>query len=530
MTLRAPRCFPGLLVAAPVLLASSAAFAQDADTFAVSGSAMDDGGTLQRHAPGLSERSTSYAGLAITWAKDPLVFLDAETGEETVVVGSQLGTRLHGGYNFSGAARLDVELPLYPSVVVNDENQFAMGDLRLGALVPLTGLPGDSFVLGVSPFLTLPTGDATAYVTNGSVGGGLVASAGGRSGRVDWVADVGVDLSKPATIGLTTTGSSLDVGVGASIPFTESFRAGLELDQRLSLAESEASAGAPSEVHAYGTWGDCGGLFATLGAGTAIVSGVGSPDVRLLGMLSWRGAECGPFDTDADGIFDDVDRCIEQPEDKDGFQDDDGCPEDNDGDGVADLDDECPEIPGQPENGGCPDTDGDGVLDMDDRCVNLAGPPELGGCPDTDGDGFTDPNDACVDEPGGEGSTDGCPAVVITKEAVVIMERVLFATNEASILSESFPLLNGVATVLVDNPHIARIEVQGHTDDVGPSRYNAELSQRRAEAVRDYLVKKGVETGRLVPVGYGESQPLVEGTDEDSRARNRRVEFKILEQ
>lgn len=513
-----------------LLMLSPVALAQDADTFAVSGSAMDDGGTLQRHAPSLSERSSSYAGVALTWAKDPLVFLDADTGEETVVVGSQFGTRVHGGYNFGGVARLDVEIPTYPSVVVEGEGRFSMGDVRLGALVPVKGERGDALVIGLTPFLTVPTGDPEAYVSNGGVGGGLVASAGGQAGVIDWVADVGVDLSQPATVGLTTTGSAIDVGVGGSIPVSERFRAGLELDQRLSLASSEASAGAPSEVHAYGTWGDCSGLFATLGAGTSVVSGVGSPDVRLIGMLSWRGGECGPFDTDGDGILDDIDACIDQPEDRDGVADEDGCPEDNDSDGVADAVDECPETPGPAEFGGCPDRDRDGILDMDDRCPDDAGVPEFGGCADTDGDGFSDPNDMCVNEPGGEGSTDGCPAVVVTKEAVVILEKVLFDTNEATILGESFPLLNGVATVLRDNPQIKRIEVQGHTDDVGEASYNQQLSQRRAEAVRKYLIDKGIDASRLTAKGFGESAPLVEGTDAASRAKNRRVEFKIVEQ
>ena len=519
------RLFP-LLIS---LALATPALAQDADTFAVSGSAMDNGGTLQRHAPGLSEQSSGYAGLALTWAKDPLVFLDQETGEESVVVGSQFGARVHGGYNINGVVRLDLEIPTYPSVVVFEENQFAMGDIRLGALVPIMGVPGDAFVLGVTPFLTAPTGSTEAFVSNGSVGGGLVASAGGRAGVVDWVADVGVDLSQPSTIGLTTTGSALDVGVGGSIPFTDTFRAGIELDQRLSLTESEANAGAPSEVHAYGTFGGCSGLAATLGGGTSIVSGVGSPDVRLIGMLSWRAGGCAPLDTDSDGIPDDVDQCVNEPEDMDGFQDDDGCPEDNDGDGVPDKKDVCPMEPGLPEADGCPDRDGDGLLDSEDQCPELPGPEQLAGCPDTDGDGFVDTIDLCVDKPGGEGSKDGCPVIVVTKEAVVITDKVLFSTDKAVILPESFGLLDRVATVLNDNPDIRKVEVQGHTDDVGKDAYNMTLSQRRAEAVRTYLIQQGVAADRLVAKGYGKSQPLVSGQDEDSRSRNRRVEFKILE-
>jgi outer membrane protein OmpA-like peptidoglycan-associated protein len=507
-----------------------AALAQDADTFAVSGSSLDAGGTLQRHAPGLVNSTSGYAGLALTWAKDPLVFLDSESGEETVVVGSQFGTRVQGGYNINGAVRFDVEIPTYPSVVVFDENQFAMGDIRVGALVPITGTRGDAFVFGVTPFVSLPTGDAEAFVSSGSVGGGLVASAGGQSGVIDWVADVGVDLTQPATIGLTTTGSAVDVGLGGSIPLSETIRLGLELDQRLSLADSVASAGAPSEVHVYSRFGACEGIAGTFGAGTSLVSGVGSPDIRVIGMLSWSFGSCGVIDTDGDGIFDDVDQCIERREDMDGFEDDDGCPEDNDGDGVPDKKDACPMSPGPVENDGCPDRDGDGIGDAEDQCPDRPGSDMHGGCPDTDGDGFHDLIDACVDKPGGEGSTDGCPKIVVTKEAVVIMEKVLFETNQATILSASYGLLDRVAVVINENPQITRIEVQGHTDDVGPADYNVKLSQRRAEAVRRYLISKDVSADRLIAKGYGKTQPIVSGQDDRSRAKNRRVEFKILDQ
>ena len=126
--------------------------------------------------------------------------------------------------------------------------------------------------------------------------------------------------------------------------------------------------------------------------------------------------------------------------------------------------------------------------------------------------------------------SDGCPVVVVTREAIEILDRVYFETDEAVILSRSFKLLNDVAAVLQANAYIKRVEIQGHTDDQGSDEYNIELSNRRAEAVRKYLISQGVDGGRLVAKGYGERVPVESGTSDKARAANRRVEFKILEQ
>lgn len=519
---------PSALLLLAALLPASAA-AQDADTFDISGSNLDGQGTLQRHDPHLDAKPTWYAGLGLVYANDPLVLVDVQ-GTETAVVGSQVGAHIQGGYNFSGKVRLDVDIPTYPSVNVNGQGQFAMGDIRVGALVPLIAYEDDGFGLAVTPYVTLPTGDAAAYVTNGGMGGGLIASVGGQAGKVGWVVDAGVDLGKSATLGSTTTGSGIDAGAGVSYRVADPFVLGVELDQSLNLAESDSRAGNPLEGHLYGTYGECGGFYATGALGTGIVAGVGSPDLRLAAVLGWRGAECGPFDADGDGITDDKDACPQEPEDMDGYLDTDGCPDDNDGDGVADTMDACPSVAGPVELGGCPDGDGDGLADIKDACPSDPGPRELQGCPDRDGDGFLDKDDACPDEAGGQKSKDGCPIVVVTKKAIKINEKVLFETDGDRILTASYSLLDTIAQVMQDNPRIKKVEVQGHTDDTGSDSYNAALSNRRAKAVRDYLVKAGVAPERLVSEGYGETQPIVEGDSEAARAQNRRVEFKILEQ
>jgi len=246
-------------------------------------------------------------------------------------------------------------------------------------------------------------------------------------------------------------------------------------------------------------------------------------------------------DADGDGILDDVDECPEDPEDFDGFEDEDGCPDlDNDGDGIPDAVDKCPNVPGIPELDGCPaeDRDGDGIPDHLDKCPDTPGVAELQGCPilDTDGDGIPDHLDKCPDVYGVP-ERDGCPydRVQVTLAKIVITDKVFFDLDKATIKEESFSLLDEVAATLKAHARIKKIEVQGHTDHKGKAAYNKDLSSRRAQSVVDYLVGKGVSADRLVSAGYGMEQPLVPLPDnkketEEGAEKNRRVEFVILEQ
>jgi outer membrane protein OmpA-like peptidoglycan-associated protein len=118
--------------------------------------------------------------------------------------------------------------------------------------------------------------------------------------------------------------------------------------------------------------------------------------------------------------------------------------------------------------------------------------------------------------------------VVVLADRVEIRDKVFFDLDSARIKAASYNILDDVAATLENHPELRLVEVQGHTDDQGAEDYNLELSQRRAEAVRQYLVEQGIEADRLVARGYGESQPLQPGTTEDAREVNRRVVFKIL--
>jgi OOP family OmpA-OmpF porin len=266
-----------------------------------------------------------------------------------------------------------------------------------------------------------------------------------------------------------------------------------------------------------------------------------SPKERCVEKVAARPAPAGPGDQDGDGILDDVDRCPRVPEDKDGFQDEDGCPDDdNDSDGIADKIDSCPNDPEDrdafEDDDGCPDDDNDKdqLADKIDSCPNdpedRDGFEDEDGCPDDDNDrdGIADKDDRCPNEPGVP--PDGCPKkynlVVVTETKIELKQTVFFDTNKATIKPVSFALLDDVAAALRDNPRIA-VEVGGHTDSQGDDAFNKKLSQRRAESVRTYLTRKGVDGSRMVPRGYGEDVPIADNRTADGRAQNRRVEFLI---
>jgi len=215
---------------------------------------------------------------------------------------------------------------------------------------------------------------------------------------------------------------------------------------------------------------------------------------------------------------------------------------DTDGDGVPDAADQCPNIPGEAKAGaqrlGCPpDADGDGIADQDDQCPQVPGPasadPAHHGCPlDTDGDGVLDPVDACVNEKGpatSEPSTSGCPkALRVEGSQIVILQQVTFKTGSDVIEEVSFDLLGQLAHALTEHPEIARLGVDGHTDDVGLTASNLSLSRRRAIAVVRWLVLHGVDERRLEARGFGPRRPLVPNTSDEARTKNRRVEFTIV--
>jgi outer membrane protein OmpA-like peptidoglycan-associated protein len=214
-----------------------------------------------------------------------------------------------------------------------------------------------------------------------------------------------------------------------------------------------------------------------LGAGAGLDKGLATPDARAI--LGVRYAHRVPGDdrfkdSDHDGIRNLEDRCPDQPEDEDGFEDNDGCPE--------------------------ADNDHDGVLDDDDECPDQAGPRGNDGCPERG-------------------------KVILRRGRIVIIGKVHFDSGSAHIQKRSYALLDQIADVMKDHREIGHVVVEGHTDNVGPPELNLRLSRERAESVRAALIERGVPPGRLRTAGFGESRPLAPNRTRAGRAKNRRVEF-----
>ena len=260
-------------------------------------------------------------------------------------------------------------------------------------------------------------------------------------------------------------------------------------------------------------------------------------------------------DPDHDGITGAADQCPADPEDKDGYQDDDGCPEpDNDADGILDPNDRCPleaeDRDGFQDEDGCPDPDNDtdGIPDGADRCPlepeDKDGYQDDDGCPDpdNDGDGVIDGLDKCPDQPetkNGFADDDGCPDELPAKlkKFTGAIKGVNFKVNSAELLATSNKTLDAAVAVLVEFGDL-KLEIGGHTDDQpikkgGKFADNVALSQARAEAVRSYFVAHGIDAGRVTAKGYGDSQPITDPAGQQggklaaARAKNRRVEFQL---
>ncbi len=287
---------------------------------------------------------------------------------------------------------------------------------------------------------------------------------------------------------------------------------------------------------------------------------------EAFGLVDEKGC---PIDSDGDGVPDYKDKCPKTPKASKGMVDENGCSTDSDGDGVPDYLDECPGTPAEAkgyvdERGCLLDSDNDGVPDYEDECPNTPteakGYIDEKGCPlDSDGDGVPDYLDecndtkkeekayvnahGCIDDSDGDGvpdycdkcptvagdkDNDGCPVIkkdihnLLTKA----MQGIQFETGKATIKKASYPLLDQIAKTFIENPEY-QIEVQGHTDNVGNAKANLELSAHRAQAVKDYLVKAGVEESRLTANGYGDTQPKESNATAKGRKANRRVEFII---
>lgn len=517
--------------------------------------------------------------LWINQSNDPLVLtadgkrlppVPGTTGDKgDGLVDSRFRTELHVGMGFTGKASVALGLPIHLAQTGTNPTDLTLapppslpstglGDLRVEpAYVPLS--TADNRVgVGFRVPVSLPTGRQDALMGAGGVQvtpGTVVELTNGNVSQREHTVRAALHAAyalRPADrLHDLRLGNAFVYGAAAAVQPMEVIELLVEVHGELGGPQGSQAPG-EALVGAHFIGGDL--VDVRLGGGTGLFGGVGSPDWRVVaGITVSPSFDPAARDADGDGIADELDKCVNVPEDPDNFQDADGCPDnDNDADTILDQFDECPDDPedvdGFEDKNGCPDNDndGDGVADISDRCP-LA--PETindyrdeDGCPDTpeygdrDGDGYTDSRDRCPDEAetfNGIEDEDGCPEkgrVSLEKGAIKISERIYFETGRAEIQARSHSLLDEIAQVLIANPKLKKVRIEGHTDNVGNDMGNLKLSQNRAESVRQYLVKAGVAADRLDSRGFGESYPLTTNDTDEGRAQNRRVEFIIVDQ
>ena len=257
------------------------------------------------------------------------------------------------------------------------------------------------------------------------------------------------------------------------------------------------------------------------------------PEV-LLGISAVLGrkspARTPAKDSDGDGFLDRSDACPFEP-----GRAPDGCPErDRDDDGFLDSQDACPDVPGIAPDG-CPekDRDGDGFLDSLDKCPDVPGvAPDGCPIPDTDGDGYLDNADGCVDKPeswNGYLDADGCPdeKPPPIRRIEGVIRGIYFDLDRDTIKPRSRPVLDRAVAIFTEFADV-RVSISGHTDSTGSAAYNRDLSQRRAAAVKRYLVEHGIDASRIETRGAGPDEPIDSNRTPAGRAKNRRIEFELI--
>jgi OOP family OmpA-OmpF porin len=547
---------------------SATAFAADVDPYTASGSMPHKAGSPSTESPTHTNGGLS-AGLTATLARNLATF-DFADGTSRQLMREAFSTTLYGAYTFEEKLRIELIAPIYPNVrsgtTVESFRGAALGDLRVQGNVRLFQNEGGTFAASVVPALGIPTGRPKALVAQGPHLRLRGAVGGEVAERFGYAANAGFTLTPGVGFEDVAVGSTIDVAGAAWVHLDPRFRVGADYEQRFGVSNAPGDRNIIGWTHVFAQAVRDDGLGLSVAGGAGTYQGVGAPQWRVQAAITFAPRT---RDTDGDGITDREDRCPLDAEDLDLFEDFDGCPElDNDKDTFVDVDDNCPDAPEDfdafDDLDGCPDDDNDqdGVLDADDACPIDAGPAELQGCPDTDGDGLTDGLDQCPTDAGPADLTgcpdrdadqiadfrdacpdlarspdeplavsNGCPTKAFVQgDRITITEKVLFETNRATIRPESFGLLDDVVAAMQGTPQIRRVEIAGHTDNVGRASYNKSLSERRAAAVRDYLTNKGVAAERLTSKGYGLEDPIDSNLTESGRERNRRVEFRILEQ
>ena len=501
--------------------------------------------------------------LFFNYASKPLAFVRESGNKVTQDVVKGLA-QIDALFSFSLWKRLELGVAVPLAMVSGNSNSasvvaiggissFTLGDLRLGLKGTILDHQRKGFGLAVDLGVTVPTAKDDSFVAEKSATfvPRVIAELNIDDYRVAF--NVGYRMRENSQLGFLAINDEFLMGLGTSIPVWQK--------NLFVLGELQSSTDVSdfySERNTRYLEGDAGlkyltdvGLGFTLGGGAGFLKGVGNPSYRLFASVGWYPRGDAPSDRDHDGIADGKDLCPDDPEDLDNYRDDDGCPDpDNDGDTILDVNDKCPDKAEDMDKfadaDGCPDpdNDADGILDASDACPNEAEDldkfQDVDGCPDPDNDkdGVLDAADKCPLDPetvneyeDQDGCPDTPPAVFITKEKIVIMQKVFFQKGTDVVLKKSYDILEQVGTILKDHPEITKISVEGHTSSEGKAELNKKLSEKRAAAIVKFLTKKGIDKKRLTSAGWGSEKPLapLPEADEEQREKNRRVEFLILE-
>jgi len=439
-------------------------------------------------------------GAFVAYGHRPVIIRDRAT--DTVLarpLANALSADIVGSIGLFDFLELGAYVPLRPVWKGDDvvaagqplRARAGIGDVRFVPKFGIVDTGSDSFhfSLGAMLPLSLPTGNGTALRGSDSVSlePRLLLGIGGS--RWDLIFSGGYLARLASNPGLAgkkeyTFGSALTLGLArGSVPVDLQVEVyGAHLPDAVTPGNKTPIEGLLGAI----IW-PTENLSLYVGGGPGLSAGPGSPDFRA--ALGIRYGQRVPGrdrflererDKDGDGIDDAHDQCPDKAEDKDDFEDSDGCPEDdNDKDGILDDDDECPET--AEAIGG----DGDG-------------------CPDTG-------------------------RVVYEDGKITVIGKVQFETGSAKIAPKSEPLVDDVARLLKEHPEFKRVRIEGHTDSTGPAAVNDKLSKQRGESVKAALVKRGIAADRLETEGYGSSKPMSSNDYPAGRARNRRVEFTIKE-
>jgi len=418
------------------------------------------------------------------------------------------------------------------------DSDMGMTDLRFLVRGRVFGpeVGGNGSGLALALHTTFPTGSNTPFMSDhaATLMPQLVLDYRTAEGFIAAL-NIGFRFRPERTVVDLTIGDELRLGLGIEVPVGfYGFAFTGEVDAALSFADSPYDGGGlseretPVEVLAGMRWRSGGGVTVSGAAGSGVTEGYGAPDFRVLFALAFNvpsperyeepivpasrnerrddwherrtdGNMKGPPvtdakfdeiartdpDTDGDAVTSPGDVCPDIPEDRDGFNDGDGCPD--------------------------PDNDEDGVLDADDKCPDEL--EVLNGVDDFDG---------CHDEPKPADGTG------IKDNQIEIKDRIRFKPGSAELLPTDKLILDDVSLVMRANPRIKRFRIEGHTDNMGDREFNVDLAERRAWSVRSYLIEKGIEETRLFPKGFGSTRPVAKNNSETGRAQNRRVEFHVI--